>query len=75
MERYSFLKNWALPVTINGYVKGMRKKKKNSFSNAENDDGSWVWYPFDVTSAGFQPQLKNLTYTREFGCNETVFGG
>ena len=49
---------------------------KNSFTNAENDDGSMVRYLTDVKSARFWSQLEASwvsSCTEEFWYNETVY--
>ena len=50
------IKNWALQVADNVYVKSYMQK--NSITYAENDDGSWVRYPSDIKSTRFWSQLQ-----------------
>ena len=49
--------------------------RKKSFTNAENDDGSWVRFPTDVKSADFRSQLKAFRVSSHIEAlcfNETV---
>ena len=69
----ALLMNWVDPEANNIYVKDIYAR--NFFIKAKNDNGSGVWCPTDVKSAGFWSQHEAScmsSHTEELWYNETV---